>query len=96
MNKKIVVGIVVVVAVAIAAFAFFHIQSKTTSTEATSHTPGTAKINPEAVCRGALAYMTFTDSQSAEVFVQECIDGKHPEVFERYNEQIGVKDGKAI
>lgn len=56
--------------------------TKTISTS-TSPAAGT-KLNIDAVCRGALAYSTFPDAASAEVFVAECKDGKHPEVIERY------------
>lgn len=54
------------------------------------------KINIDAVCQGALAYMTFPDAASAEVFVQECTEGKHPEVIEQYKAQMGLGEGAAI
>ncbi len=54
------------------------------------------KINISAVCEGALAYMTFSDAASADAFVAECKEGKHPEVIERYKAQMGLGDGAAI
>lgn len=54
------------------------------------------KLNIDAVCRGALAYMTFPDAASAEVFVEECKQGDHPEVIEQYKAQMNLGDGAAI
>jgi hypothetical protein len=54
------------------------------------------KINIDAVCEGALAYMTFPDGKSADAFVAECKEGKHPEVIEKFKKDMGVGDGKAI
>lgn len=53
------------------------------------------KININAVCEGALAYMTFPDGASAEAFVAECKEGKHPEVIEKYKADLNL-DGAAI
>lgn len=53
------------------------------------------KINIQEVCQSALAYMTFPDAAAAEVFVAECIEGKHPEVIESYKAQFEL-DGAAI
>jgi hypothetical protein len=53
------------------------------------------KINIRAVCESALAFMTFTDGASAEAFVAECIEGKHPEIIEQFKAQMGV-DGAVI
>lgn len=48
------------------------------------------KIDINAVCEGALAYMTFTDGASADLFVSDCKEGKHPEVIEQWKQQVGV------
>ncbi len=56
----------------------------------------TGKLDINAVCEGALAYMTFTDSASAEVFVSECKEGKHPEVIERFKADMNLGDGATI
>ncbi len=67
-----------------------------TITKLISPAPAQAKINIDAVCQGALVYMTFPDAKSAEVFVQDCKDGKHPEVIEQYKAQMNLGDGAAI
>lgn len=54
------------------------------------------KLNINAVCEGALAYMTFPDGATADAFVADCKEGKHPEVIEQYKLQMGLGDGAAI
>lgn len=54
------------------------------------------KLNIDAVCQGALAYMTFPDAASAELFITECKEGKHPEVIEQYKAQMNLGDGATI
>lgn len=54
------------------------------------------KINVDAVCEGALAYMSFPDGESAATFVAECKDGKHPEVIEQYKADMNLGDGAMI
>lgn len=54
-----------------------------------------AKIDVRVACESALMYMSFMDGASAEAFVAECIEGKHPEVIERYINELGV-DGAVI
>ncbi len=70
----------------------------TVTSPATTTATSTAsmKIDINAVCRGALAYMTFPDGASADKFVAECKEGKHPEVIERYKAQMNVGDGAQI
>jgi primosomal replication protein N len=54
------------------------------------------KLNIDVVCESALAYMSFPDGASAEAFVAECKEGKHPQVIEQYKEQMGLGEGVAI
>ena len=54
------------------------------------------KLDINVVCEGALAYMSFPDGESADVFVAECKEGKHPEVIERYKAEMNLGDGAAI
>lgn len=58
--------------------------------------PTNGKLNIDVVCQSALAYMTFPDAASAEVFVAECKEGTHPEVVERYKADMNLGDGAAI
>ena len=59
-------------------------------------TAAQGKLNIDAVCQGALAYMTFPDAASAELFVAECKEGKHPEVIEQYKAQMNLGEGATI
>ena len=54
------------------------------------------KLDINAVCEGALAYMTFPDGESAEAFVEECKEGEHPEVIERYKADMNLGAGATI
>jgi hypothetical protein len=58
--------------------------------------PVNGKLNIDAVCNSALAYMTFPNDGSVDVFVAECKEGKHPEVIERYKKENGFGDGAKI
>lgn len=48
------------------------------------------KLNINEICEGALAYTDFTDGASADAYVKECKEGKHPEVIERYKADMGL------
>ncbi len=54
------------------------------------------KIDINAVCEGALAYMTFPDAQSSDAFVAECKEGKHPDVIEKYKKDMNLGDAALI
>src|SRR3989344_5290710 len=51
------------------------------------------KLNINVVCEGALAYMSFPDAESADLFVEECKAGEHPEVIERYKAEMNLGAG---
>jgi hypothetical protein len=55
-----------------------------------------AKININEVCEGTLAYMTFENGEQAEKFVQECKEGKHPQVIEQYKANLNLDAGVEI
>lgn len=54
------------------------------------------KLNIDVICEGSLSYMTFPNGASADMFVAECKEGKHPEVIERYMAEMNVLDGAVI
>jgi hypothetical protein len=54
------------------------------------------KINIDEVCQGALTYMTFPNGAAADKFVEDCKEGKHPEVIEKYKQDMNLGDGAAI
>jgi hypothetical protein len=54
-----------------------------------------SKIDVRVACESALIYMTFPNGEAAQKFVDECVEGKHPSVLERYIQELGV-DGATI
>lgn len=62
----------------------------------TIQTNVSGRLNADVVCEGALVYMTFPDSASADKFVSDCKEGKHPEVIEKYQAEMNVPNGAAI
>ncbi len=54
------------------------------------------KLDINAVCEGALSYMTFIDGTAADAFVANCKEGKHPEVIEKYKADMNLGDGATI
>ncbi len=74
----------------------YNMKGVFTITEMQDNIAPQGKLNINGICEGALAYMTFADGASAEKFVAECKDGKHPEVIEQYKAQMGLGDGAAI
>jgi len=98
MNTRNIIIAVLVVIIALGGYYFFT-QQRADVTPVTSETPANganAKINIDAVCQGALAYMTFPDGASADAFVADCKDGKHPEVIERYKADMNLGAGAQI
>lgn len=71
-----------------------NIMGEEVNTENNAPTQGKLDIN--AVCEGALAYMTFPDGESAEAFVEECKAGERPEVIERYKAEMNIGTDAAI
>lgn len=67
-----------------------------TITQILGSVPTAGKLDIRAVCQGALAYMTFPNAESANLFVSECIEGKHPEVIERHKKDMNLGDGAQI
>lgn len=92
-NKTFILGIGALIIVAIGYY-FLVMRTPTTPDEAA--TPVSGKLDINAVCDGALAYMTFADAASADVFVAECKEGKHPEVIEQYKAQMNLGEGATI
>ena len=55
-----------------------------------------AKIDVKVACESALMYTTFIDGAAAETYVAECIEGKHPDVIDRYIKSLNLETGVAI
>jgi len=55
-----------------------------------------AKLNIDLVCENATSYMRFIDKKSADIFIADCKEGKHPEVIEKYKADMNLGDGVKI
>lgn len=55
-----------------------------------------AKIDIDAVCDGALAYMSFPNGAEAEAWVAACKRGEHPEAIDQWKQMNGITDDRAI
>lgn len=81
MKSKIII-IISIVAIVIAGVYFF---SPDTEIE-----KEVKKINLDVACEESLIYKTFPDGESADKFVEECKEGKHPEVLTEYIERMNL------
>lgn len=54
-----------------------------------------AKIDVRAACESSLMYTSFENGAAAEAYMAECVEGKHPDVIQRYIDEMGL-DGAMI
>ena len=54
------------------------------------------KLNVNIICEQAISYMSFVDAKSADIFIADCKEGKHPEVIEKYKKDMNLGDGANI
>lgn len=80
-NIIIVVSLIIVAAIGYYAYTTYKTSSISLPQE---------KLDINFICERALAYMTFPDGVSANKFVAECIEGKHPEVIEKYRADMNL------
>lgn len=96
MQTKTILAVVIVLIVAGVGYWAFTNNSVPATTEVPQDTASQGKLNINAICDGALAYMTFPSGAEADAFVKECKEGKHPEVVEQWKQQNGISDDRAI
>ncbi len=94
-NKNIFIAIALLVAVFVVGYFFFP-SFFLLSNDNQNHGSVQGKININVVCDEALAYMSFPDGKSADKFLVDCKEGKHPEVIEQYKVRMGLGAGVAI
>jgi len=92
MSNKTLVSVAIVLALAVVVYL---VAYRNNPEEGVNSAPQ-GKIDINAVCEGALAYMSFMDGASAEAFVQECKEGKHPEVIEKFKADMNLGAGAEI
>lgn len=91
-NKNTIIAISLIVALFIGWYFFYPMIRNQNLNNVNNEVPrgDQAKINIEEVCNGALAYMTFPDAASAEVFLTECKAGNRPEVIDQYRASLNL------
>jgi hypothetical protein len=94
MKNNLVTSVVILIAVIVVGYLLINKTSDVPVDEVNTGAQG--KIDINAVCEGALAYMTFPDGASAELFVEECKEGKHPQVIEKFKTDMNLGDGAEI
>ena len=67
-----------------------------TITKMIDPSPVQGKLNINVICDEAIAYMSFPDGKSADLFIKECKEGKHPEVIEQWKVRMGIESTVAI
>lgn len=55
-----------------------------------------SKLDINAICTGALAYMSFPSGAEADAWVAACVRGEHPEAIEQWKQMNGITDDRTI
>ena len=55
-----------------------------------------SKLDINAICTGALAYMSFPSGAEADAWVAACVRGEHPEAIDQWKQMNGITDDRTI
>lgn len=69
-------------------------DQSTPLTTPTGTSAPTGKIDVRVACESARMYTTFETGEQADAFIVECIEGKHPEVINRFIESLDLDGAK--
>ena len=95
-NKNIIISLLIIISALAIGYMLVNSPRASAPVETQDSSAVNGKLNIQVVCESALAYMSFPDGASAELFVSECMEGKHPEVIERYKADMNLGDGAVI
>lgn len=87
--------VIIVGIIMLGAIGYYYVMPAPASEPAPSM-DSAAKIDINAVCDGALAYMSFPSGAEAEAWVAACKRGEHPEAIEQWKQMNGIQDDRAI
>lgn len=87
-------GLIIIGAVGYYVFVLMPAENPNTETPRDVSVQG--KIDINAVCDGALAYMSFPSGAEADAWVAECKRGEHPEAIDQWKQMNGITDDRAI
>lgn len=88
--------LVIVGLIILGAIGYYYLMPAPASESGTPDTMSQGKIDINAVCEGALAYMSFPSGAEAEAWVEACKRGEHPEAIEQWKQMNGITDDRAI
>lgn len=93
-NKQTIISTIILVVTGVIGAVIIRSHPVDTPREMQSNTQG--KIDINVVCQSALSYITFENAAQADMFVDECVQGKYPEIVEEFKLQMNVGNGAAI
>lgn len=76
----------------IGAAAYFYTVGEAPGRNTIGVFPPEPKVQIEEICRASLSYTTFPAGTDTESYVQECIEGKHPQVIEDYVQRMNAQN----
>lgn len=85
------IGSLIALAIIIAA-AYFYTVGEAPGRNTIGTLPPEPKVQIEEICRASLTYTTFPEGTDTERYVQECIDGKHPNVIEDFVKRMNAEN----
>ena len=88
--------VLVIIGVIIVAAIGYYVFVLPGATATPTNTNSQARLDINAICDGALAYMTFENGAAAEAWVAECKRGEHPEAIEKWKQMNGITDDRVI
>lgn len=93
---KILLWIVVLLIILAGGYYFFTMQPAEAPTTEMPNDTTSQKIDINAICEGALAYMSFPSGAEAEAWVEACKRGEHPSTIEQWKQMNGIMDDRVI
>ncbi len=91
--KTLLIGILIII---LGAMGYYFLMPAPTPEPQPQGTSAGAKIDINAVCDGALAYMSFPNGAEADAWVAACKRGEHPEAIDQWKQMNGITDDRAI
>lgn len=88
--------IIILLIIVAGGYYFFMMEPAKVPVTETENNSVSQKIDINAVCDSALAYMSFPSGAEAEAWVDACKRGEHPEAIEQWKVQMGINDDRVI
>jgi hypothetical protein len=86
-NSQVITAVIIALLI-LAGTAYLYSVSEAPSKDVVGGALTEPKISVDSICRDSLAYTTFPAGTDTEVYVQDCINGKYPEVIEKHVQML--------